>query len=440
MEEKIVQFGTGNFLRGFFDRFIDTLQKKGLFDGAVAVVSPTSSARIDLLNAQHGTYNLYLRGLEDGRPVDRRTEIHAISRGVDPYRDFDAFLLLARVPALRFAVSNTTEAGIAFVETDRLSDRPASSFPGKLTQFLYARYKAGLPGLAFFACELIDDNAGALRRCLLRYCALWQLEAGFRDWLTRENTFHNTLVDCIVPGFPADAETLWREIGWRDRLLDVAEPYHLWVIEGDFEAELPLQKAGLNVVWTDDCTPYKTRKVRILNGLHTSLVFPALLCGVETVRESLADADLRAFLDACLSRCILPSLGNTEADRRFAQAVLERFQNPYLAHRWASIALNSVSKFRARVLPTLLACESRTGKAPRPLVFALACLLHFYQTQDAPDAPEVCAALRARTLPEILADKALWGDSLSRLEPELAAGLRQLRTNGIREAIRWSIC
>ena len=288
MKETILQFVTGNFLRGFADYFINELNEQGLYDGKIVVVSPTNSKSVDKINAQNGRYNLILRGVDNGNEVCERTEIESISRAVNPYSDFDAFLSLAKISDLRFVISNTTEAGICFDNSCKITDKPAVSFPAKLTQFLYERYKAGLNGFVILACELIDNNGKEVKKCVLKYARLWDLGDDFISWIESENMFCNTLVDRIVTGYPKDeAELIFDEIGYRDDLLDTAEPYHLWVIEGDFEDELPLQKAGFNVIWTDNVKPYKKMKVRILNGAHTSLVFPSLLCGVESVGESL---------------------------------------------------------------------------------------------------------------------------------------------------------
>ena len=383
MKEKIIQFGTGNFLRGFADYFVDKLNKENLCDGKIVIVSPTDSKAVDALNKQDCRYNLYLRGIENGKEICERTEIHSISRAINPYKDYDKYIKLAGNPDFKFIISNTTEAGIAFSADDKFTDKPVKSFPAKLTQLLYARYKAGLNGFVIFSCELIDNNGKELEKCVLDYARLWNLGEDFRSWITEENDFCNTLVDRIVTGYPKDeAEQLCHEIGYKDKLLDTAEPYHLWVIEGNYEKELPLQKADLNVIWTDDVKAYKKMKVRILNGSHTSLVFPSMLCGIDTVKESLDDKELSEFLNTCLFEYILPTLGETEENRQFANAVLERFANPYIKHLWQSISLNSVSKFTARVLPTITDYVKKNNILPKSLVFSLACLIEYYKTND----------------------------------------------------------
>lgn len=440
MKETILQFGTGNFLRGFADSFIDSLQKRGLYDGKIVIVSPTNSETVERINAQNGKYHLILRGIENGKEVCERTEINAVSRAVNPYHDFASFLSLAENPDLRFIISNTTEAGISFDETCQFTDKPAASFPGKLTQFLYQRYQNGLPGFVIFACELIDNNGKELKRCVLKYAEKWNLEPEFIRWIDSENTFCNTLVDRIVTGFPKDeAEQIFAEIGCRDMLLDTAEPYHLWVIEGDFENELPLQKGGFNVIWTDDVSPYKKMKVRILNGSHTSLVFPSLLFGVESVGESLKDGLLGDYLHTCLFEYILPTLGETEENRQFASAVLERFANPYIRHLWQLISLNSVSKFTARVLPTITDYREKNKALPKPLVFSLACLIKYYKKNEPSDSKAVLDYIKTHDVGEILSNADLWGADLSDMTDLINDSLAYIENNGVREAIRWSM-
>lgn len=440
MKEKIIQFGTGNFLRGFADCFIDKLNKENLFDGKIVIVSPTDSKQIDVLNAQNGRYNLYLRGIENGKEICERTEISAVSRAVNPYQDFAGFLALSENPDLRFIISNTTEAGIAFSADDKFTDRPAKSFPAKLTQLLYARFKAGLGGFVIFACELIDNNAKELQKFVLRYAQQWALGEDFFHWIIAENKFCNTLVDRIVTGYPKEeADRLFGEIGYADKLLDTAEPYHLWVIEGDFENELPLQKSGLNVIWTNDVSPYKKMKVRILNGAHTSLVFPSMLCGVETVKESLEDEDLNKFLNTCLFDYILPTLGDTEENRQFASAVLERFANPYIKHMWQSISLNSVSKFTARVLPTITDYMDKNHTLPKPLVFSLACLIEYYKTYDVQDDASAVEYIKNHSVNDILSNTKIWNYDLSYMIELVDKSIEKIHTVGIKEAVKWAM-
>ena len=440
MKETILQFGTGNFLRGFADYFIDSLNKQELYDGKIVIISPTDSKTVEKINAQKGKYNLILRGIEHGEPISKRTEINSISRAINPYCDYEEYLNLAKNPDLRFIISNTTEAGISFDDACRLTDKPASSFPGKLTQFMYERYKNRLKGFVILACELIDNNGNELKNCVLRYADKWGLESDFIRWIESENSFCNTLVDRIVTGYPKEeAETIFAQIGFCDELLDTAEPYHLWVIEGDFEKELPLRKGGFNIIWTDNVSPYKKMKVRILNGSHTSLVFPSLLCGVETVGESLNDRLLNEYLNKCLFGFILPTLGEAEENKAFANAVLERFRNPYIRHLWKSISLNSVSKFTARVLPTVKDYVEKNSSLPEPLVFSLACLIEYYKTNEVQDKSETVAFIKDKNVSEILSNTALWGMDLSIMKDMIEESIEKIHNNGIREAIQWSM-
>lgn len=440
MKETIIQFGTGNFLRGFFCDFINTMNNKGFYDGKIVIVQPTKGGKTEIINSQKGEYNLYLRGIQNGKEVCEHKIIKSVSRGVDPYNDYDEYLKLAENPDIRFIVSNTTESGIEFNENCDFYDKPALSFPGKLTQLLYHRYVNSLNGFVILPCELIDNNGDSLKNCVLKYAQLWNLGEGFIEWVNNENSFCNTLVDRIVTGYPKDeAEKLNAEIGYEDKLLDTAELFHLWVIEGDFEDELPLKKAGFNVVWTDNVKPYKKMKVRILNGAHTSLVFPSLLCGVETVGESIADKQLNNYLDTCLSKYILPVLGDNDENSSFANAVLERFANPYIKHSWKAISLNSVSKYSVRVLPTLLDCIEITNNIPKPLAFSLACLIEYYKTQSPQDNESVVSFIKDSDLMSILSNVKLWGQDLSNLYDVVNESLDKIHNLGIREAITWAI-
>lgn len=439
MKETILQFGTGNFLRGFVSDFIQTLHEKNLYNGDVVIVQPTKGGKSKLINENGGKYNLYLRGVENGESVSVRREITCVSRCIDPYNNYEDYLSLAKNPDLRFIISNTTEAGIAFDPKCNFEDRPALSFPGKFTQFLYQRFLGHLPGFVIFPCELISDNGAELKKCVLKYASLWELGEDFSSWIEEENTFCNTLVDRIVTGFPEDAENLFEEIGREDKLLNTAEPYHLWVIEGDYEKELPFKAAGLNVIWSDSVAPYKKMKVRILNGSHTSLVFPSLICGVETVKESLDDEQLSSYLNRCLFDCILPLLEDKEEIKAFASAVLERFANPYIKHRWQAISLNSVSKFKERVLPSIEDYILKNDALPKPLVFALSCLIYYYKNNVVQDNPDAVMCMMTGTLEEILSNTSLWGIDLSAMKNLVEKGMYMVENEGIRKAIDWAM-
>lgn len=441
MKERIIQFGEGGFLRSFVDMFVHIMNEKGLFDGKAVVVQPIEKGLIDVLNAQGGVYHQYLRGVENGEVINQCTEVHSISRGVNPYADYNSYLELAHNPDMRFIVSNTTEAGIEYLGTEKLTDTPPKSFPAKLTALLYERYKCGLPGFILFCCELIDHNADFLKEYVLKYADLWQLGDGFKSWIETENHFCNTLVDRICTGYPKDeAEELCRELGVQDRLLNTAEIFHLWVIEGDFEDEFPLKKAGINVIWTKDVTPYKKRKVRILNGAHTSMVLAARLYGLSTVKECLDDKNVCGMLKKALDEEIIPTLGSTDEDKTFGAAVLERFANPFVKHRLLSIALNSVSKFKARVLPTILEYREKYGKNPRCLTMSLAALIAFYRTDEADDGEEIVKFMKTAAVPEILSREDYWGLNLEILREDVEKTVELIEKEGMgayyREALR----
>lgn len=417
-KETVIQFGEGGFLRGFVDYFFQKLKDQGMFDGSVVVVQPIERGMCEVLKQQNCEYNLFLRGIDDGKVVDEHTHIDIISRCVNPYEENEAYLALAENPDFRFIVSNTTEAGIQFVKDNRFEDAPAKSFPGKLTQLLYKRFKLGLKGFIILSCELIDHNGEELEKCCLQYADLWKLGEDFKTWLTAENDFCSTLVDRIVTGFPRDEhDKLCKRIGEQDNMMDTAEIFHLWVIQGDHDDELPLQKAGFHVVWTDNVDPYKKRKVRILNGAHTSMVLAARLYGLETVGECLKDEKVSALLKKCIFEEIIPTIGDTEDNRQFGAAVLERFSNPFIKHLLLSIALNSVSKFKARVLPTILEYKEAKGTYPQGLTFSLAALIAFYRTDEANDDEAVMAFMKDASVADILAKEEYWGQDLSGLLP-----------------------
>lgn len=413
-KERVIQFGEGGFLRGFVDYFLYKLNEKEVWEGKVVVVQPIEKGMCELLSSQNCEYNLYLRGIENGETVNERTHIDVISRCVNPYTEFDVYMELAANPDMRFIISNTTEAGIEYLGTEKLTDRPAKSYPAKLTQLLYKRYELGLPGFILIPCELIDNNAGFLKEYVLKYAKLWQLPEGFTKWINEECDFCNSLVDRIVTGYPRDeAEELWKEIGYQDNCLDTAEIFHLWVIEGHHEDELPFNKAGYNIVWTDDVKPYKKRKVRILNGGHTSMVLGAYLYGLTTVGECLKDETVSAFLKKCIFDEIVPTLGNTETDINFGKAVLERFSNPFIKHQLLSIALNSVSKFQVRVLPTILEYKEKYGAYPPALTFSMAALIAFYRTDNANDGEEIMKFMKDASVADIMARTDYWGGDIT---------------------------
>ena len=385
--EKILQFGEGNFLRAFVDWMVDVMNERTDFNGSVVVVQPIASGMVAALNEQQCRYTLWLQGLHAGRAVRQHRRIESISRGIDPYQDFAAFLATARQPAIRFVVSNTTEAGIATSPHDAPHHQPPATFPAKVAVWLRHRYQAlgdtADAGVIFLPCELINHNGDRLREAVAYYADRWGWEKPFVRWLNHHCTFCNTLVDRIVPGFPRrQVAEMEAELGYADPLMVEAEPFHLWVIEGPetLETLFPARRAGLNVQFVTDLQPYRTRKVRILNGAHTALVPPAYLAGLRTVRDAVTHETWGPFVRGAIDEEIIPTL-NLPADalRRFADDVLERFANPYVDHALISIALNATSKYETRVLPSLLAYQRQTGHLPARLTFALAALVVMYR-------------------------------------------------------------
>ncbi|NLJ95793.1 MAG: tagaturonate reductase [Clostridiales bacterium] len=435
MKETIIQFGEGGFLRSFADMFVHKMNEQGLYQGKVVVVQPIEKGLISVLNEQKGVYHQYLRGIEGGKVINECTKVTSISRGINPYTDYEEYLRLAHNPDMRIIISNTTEAGIEYLGVEKLEDQPPKSFPAKLTALLYERFKAKLGGFIILSCELIDNNGDELKKCVLQYARLWELPQAFLTWVEEENHFCNTLVDRICTGYPKEeAESLWKELGEEDHLINTAEVFHLWVIEGDFEEEFPLKKAGINVIWTKDVSPYKKRKVRILNGGHTSMVLAARLYGLSTVRECIDDVTVAAFLRKTIFEEIIPTLGNTDEDLQFGNAVLERFANPFVKHQLLSIALNSVSKFKARVLPTILEYYDQNQVLPKCMTFSLAALIEFYRTEEANDGEEILEFMKNAPVDEILKREDYWGIDLSFMMNTVEHYLKVMKNQGMQAA------
>ena len=419
--ERVIQFGEGGFLRGFVDWMLQKVNENSDFDGSVVVVQPIEQGMCDLLSAQNCVYTHVIRGVEG---VDK-TVVDVISRCVKPYDDFAAYLALAENPDFRFIVSNTTESGIVFSADDKITDAPPKSFPAKLTLLMKRRYELGLGGFIFLPCELIDRNGDNLKKCVLQYADLWNLGDGFKNWVCEENVFTNTLVDRINTGYPKGEDM---NLGYEDNMVNTSEFFHLWVIETDFdiEKELPFSSASLNVIVTPDkLEMYRTRKVRILNGAHTSLVPYALLSGLDTVKSCIDDPTMNAHLRKCVFDEILPTLDLPKDElMSYAGSVLERFGNPYIKHYLSAIALNSVSKFKVRVLPSILEYIKRFNKMPETLLFAFAKLIEFYKTDMTSDDADVVAFMKSASTADILANTALWGTDLSFLLPEVQKHLK----------------
>ena len=417
--ERVIQFGGGGFLRGFFDWMLQKMNETGEISASAVIVRSMDrdeDPANDPYVLQNSNYTHVMRGAEGVET----TLVDSISRCISANRDFSAFLALADQPEMRFVVSNTTEAGIVFSDMDRATDAPPKTFPAKVTLLLKRRFDKGLGGFIFLPCELIEKNGSALRAMILRYADLWGFGAEFSAWVERENVFCNTLVDRINTGYPK-GEAI--DLGYTDRLLNTSEFYHLFVIETDYdvESELPFSKAGLNVVITPDKLDlYRTRKVRILNGAHTSLVPHALLSGFDTVKSCIDDDGMRAYLKKCIYEEIIPTLDLPKEElTEYAESVITRFSNPYIRHYLSDISLNSVSKFKVRVLPSILAYIERFDRMPKTLLFAFSRLIAFYKTDMTRDDPEVTAFMKTHTTREILANAALWGADLSYLTEEV---------------------
>ena len=407
--EKVLQFGEGNFLRAFVNYWFDLANEKAGWNGKCVLVQPIAPGLAKMINEQEGLYTLYLRGSRNGQKVDDKRVISSVSRCLNPYEE-DGFTQMLEVAAsddLEIIVSNTTEAGIVYDPACQPDDRPCSSFPGKLTQVLYHRYQAGKKGILMLACELIDNNGKELLKCVNQYIDQWGLEDAFRKYVNEDCTFCGSLVDRIVPGRirdPKEVAELEQKHGYADPLLDVGEVFGLWVIEGDpaLNDVLPFRKAGLEdkVFVTPDMTPYKKRKVRILNGAHTGFVLGAYLAGHDIVRECMNDPVVLGYMNKMLLEEVVPVLPLDQEDcRNFAAAVQDRFNNPFVNHELMSISLNSTSKWRARNMPSFLEYIEKTGKLPKCLTMSFAAYIAFFSNdiQELTDAGLVCRRPKGNT-------------------------------------------
>lgn len=412
--EKIIQFGEGGFLRGFVDWIVQLTNEASDFDASAVIVQPIEKGLCARLEEQGCVYTHVMRGIKDGETVVEKKIIDVVSRTVEPYKNFADYLALAKNPDFRFIVSNTTESGIAFDASDKPENAPSVTFPAKVALLLKERFDLGLRGFIFLPCELIDKNGSFLKKYIIDYARLWGYGEEFVLWVENENIFCNTLVDRIVTGFPKDEKI---ELGYEDNMLNTSELFHLWVIETDYELtkEFPFDKAGLNVIVTKDLEMYRTRKVRILNGAHTSMIPYAMLEGVETVGECMENEKMLSHVMACVYDEIIPTLDLPVSELKdYADNVFLRFRNPYIKHLCASIALNSVSKFKVRVLPSILEYEKRFGRLPEHLMLAFAKLIAFYRTDMTNDDAKICEFMKSADVRDILGRVDLWGEDLTR--------------------------
>lgn len=384
---KVIQFGGGNFLRAYVDWMIEELNKNTEFNGDVLIIKPTEKGDYHFLQEQEGLFHIATQGLKDGQKIEELQLISCVQKIIHPYTDFDDYLFSAHIESIKFIFSNTTESGIQFNSSDKITDAPAHEFPGKLTQWLFERYTHFIgeqhKGVIIIPCELIENNGDLLKQKIKDYIDLWKLDFGFNAWLEDACIFCNTLVDRIVPGYPYNsARKIFDKIGVEDKLLTSAEPYHLLVIDGPEQvaSELPFEQTNLNVIFTDNLVKYREIKVRILNGAHTALVPMAYLRGFRTVRESIQDENMNKYIQQLLEQNILVTLDYPKQElEQYVSDVIERFKNPFIEHKLIDISLNSISKFKIRLLPSLLLYVERKEELPNHIIKALAALLVFYK-------------------------------------------------------------
>ncbi len=436
---RFMLFGGGNFIRAFAGWMIDLLNKHTLFEGGMMVVKPTSGRDYTALREQEGLYHVILNGQQEGQLVDKAYLVTTVTDIVHVYDQWEVFLQSAENLDLKYILSNTTESGITFLASDQASDLPPSTFPAKLCLWLKRRFEhfEGAPtaGLVCLPCELSANNGTSLKQCILQYATLWQFSDSFMEWINTSCTFCNTLVDRIVTGYPTKDEADYQEkIGAVDQLMAVGEPYHSWVIEGPagLAEELPFHEIGLNVKWVADLTKYREQKVKILNGAHTSMVPTGHLAGCVSVKETIDHPQLGAFIHELLEEEVWPTLDFDKAELvDFTAKTMDRFRNPFLFHKLLDIALNSISKFKARLLPSFLDYYRLRGACPPRITFAFSSLLLMYRgewdgkTIPLRDAPEVIAFCQyiwteskdsQEVVEQFLAREAFWGQDLNKID------------------------
>ncbi|MFN3941994.1 MAG: tagaturonate reductase [Flavobacterium sp.] len=458
---KVVQFGEGNFLRAFVDYAFQQLNKKANFNAGIAVVQPLAGGMVQMLNEQDGLFTVFLKGIKKGEKIQEIELISNIVRGINMYQDYQSYLDLAKEESLEFIISNTTEAGIEYIDSDLMSMQPPKSFPAKLTVLLCERFKYfkgdASKGLTIIPCELINYNADTLKEIIFKYAKQWELEKEFLNWLEKACSFHNTLVDRIVPGYPKnEIDEYNQKLDYQDDILVTAEPFFLWIIEGDekLKAKLPFEKTNLDVKIVKDMQPYRTRKVRILNGAHTAMVPFSILYGNETVRETLENEFTSSFVSKLIFEEINPTLHmNASELQQFAEEVLDRFRNPFIKHLLSDIALNTISKFKVRVLPSLLEFVQINKKLPDYLTFAFACTIRFYKNEwqgnklpikDSADVVDFFDNLwKSNDIQEVvtktLANLDFWEQDLNHingLNEALVFALNEMETNSLEQGLK----
>ncbi len=433
---KILQYGEGNFLRTFVDVYFDTLNKNGQGGYAVNIVKPITFGTLERFEKQKNKYHIVLRGMENGETVENVYKVDSLEKVIDPFTDYESYIALAKDSDLKIIVSNTTEAGICFNTDDKMDGFDGITYPAKLTKFLYERFNAGLEGVYLLPVELIDNNANELKKCVDKYIELWRLPADFKAWNDKQNFYCNTLVDRIVSGYPRDEETkahLEQLIGEKDELMSIGEPFGLWAVEkkGNIAEYVKEGVHNIEVVLTNDIGYYKKRKVRVLNGSHTNLVPTALMLGAVTVYDCMVDEKLSAFVENTLKDEIIPYVSNDiTATTAFANSVKDRFMNPFLNHQLVSISLNSISKWRARVLPSFKDYYAEYGKIAPNLTVGFSYLMALYSSVEKygekyvvkvpnreielkDDLPYLEYFANKNSIAEFMADESVWGEDLT---------------------------
>ena len=468
--EKILQFGEGNFLRAFVDWMVDKMNKDFDYNSGIVITQPIEHGISDHINNQNGFYHVILKGIDKGRPVKEKHLIESVTRAINPYKELNEYLNIIKSPNIRFVISNTTEAGIIYNGNDKFEDELQDSFPGKVTKLLHERFKEfngdSSKGLIFICCELIDKNASQLKKYVLKHAEKWNLEANFINWVNNACYFCNSLVDRIVPGFPKETiKEVQEELGYSDNLVTEGEYFHLWAIEAPelVREEFPIDKCGLNVKFVEDLSIYRELKVKILNGAHTGSFAVSLLSGLETVKESITHPILGEFMKDMIINEISPTIEYDKDElNKYIDAIIERFHNPYIKHEWKSIALNAMSKWKTRNLPSMLQYIESKNDLPHNLVISLSALCVYYRGEFNNQKIELHDDLVhinymkevwsnfesvensfTNVAEKFLSYKELWGINLNDIENlknEVAENISQIITNGALNRLKKETC
>lgn len=436
MKENVLQVGDGTFLRSFIEYLFDQLEEKGCFTGKIIVAQPDKEGRIETLNEQDGQYSLFLRGKRNGTKISERHRITCISRGIDINKDYYNFIMCAHIEELRYIISDVK--GICYRENEHIDDIPPESYPAKLTVFLYERYKSGLSGFVFLPCENVDNNADLLKKCVLRYAKSWRLEQKFINWIEKDNMFLNTFADRICMGYPIDeAKSINEYYCFEDKLINTAELYYEWAVEGNLEAELPFNQAECNVVWTESIAYYRHRRDRIYKASEMILALVSFGLGIQSYEKGMQNEHIKKILNQCIIEEIVPVLGENERDIEYVNLMFERLENPFFTQSVYGILDNGLTDFKNSIISSILEYKEMYDQYPKGLSFIVAALIFYYKKGKAVDTIENIQVFKKRQPVSILKHEEIWGTNLIEMLPMVKEDFEYLLKNGMKDTCKW---